>query len=47
MKRKTAIVTIAYLGAAIALLGVYAALRKSGEEEAERAGRYAGEYAFE
>ena len=47
MKRKTAILTIAYLGAAIGLLGVYASLRKLGEESAERSSRHAGEYAFE
>ena len=47
MKRKTAIVAMSYLCAASALLGLYAALRKNGEEIAERRSRYAGEYAFE
>ncbi len=47
MKRKTAILTVSYLCAAIAMLGLFSALQQSRAAGGERDGRYAGEHAFE
>ena len=47
MKRKTAILTVSYLCAALLFTGVYAALRQRELGETKRSCRYAADHAFE
>ena len=47
MKRKTAIVTISYLCAAILMLGLFSSLQTASAADTERLRRYGGELAFE
>ena len=47
MKRKTAILVVSYLSAAIFMLGLFSSLQLSAVAASERSGRYGEEYAFE